>query len=108
MSAPTKASVTFAGGGRKPDAVTRGREKFKNASERGSQFESPLLRQEVNPNRRDSPRSEMARHFRSLCVENPSLRSVWQVQATFLGAALPKSLAANFDRVPERGVADAR
>jgi hypothetical protein len=52
--------------------------------------------QEVRTNRRDFPGSEIARHFRSLCAENRSLRLVWHVQATFLGVTLPKSLAANF------------
>ena len=59
-------------------------------------FESPSLHQEVRSNRRDFPGSEITRHFRDLCAENRSLRSVWHVQATFLGASHLKSLAANF------------
>ena len=47
----------------------------------------------VRANRRDFRGSEIARHFRSLCAESRSLRSGWHVQATFLGASRPKSLA---------------
>jgi hypothetical protein len=50
----------------------------------------------VLTNRRDFPGPEIARHFRRLCAENRSLRSFGRVQATFLVAAFPKSLAANF------------
>ena len=62
----------------------------------GHHFESPQLHQEVRTNRRDFPGSEITRHFRNLCAENRSLRSVWHVQATFLDASRLKSLAANF------------
>jgi hypothetical protein len=62
----------------------------------GQRFESPPLHQEVRANRRDFPGSEIARHFRNLCAENRSLRSVWHVQATFLDAYRLKSLAAHF------------
>src|SRR5271166_1753582 len=43
---------------------------FTNALPNASRFESPQLHQEVRANRRDFPRSEIARDFRSLRTEN--------------------------------------
>jgi hypothetical protein len=60
-----------------------------NSSRDGHRFE-------FGANRRDFTGSEITRHFRNLCAENRSLRSVWHIQATFLDASRLKSLAANF------------
>jgi hypothetical protein len=93
-----RASIEIEKAGREqPAHIDRRREASRSHCARdGHRFESPPLHRRVRANRRDFPGSEITRHFRSLCAENRSLRSVWHVQATFLGVALPKSLAANF------------
>jgi hypothetical protein len=72
------------------------REKFTNAPERGSQFESPLLHQVVRANRRDFPRRRIARHFSSLPRQGPVSVGVWRFSGAILDVSCRKSLAANF------------